>query len=115
MTAELAEAYTLAGNEAGALVVPAGLAFARARAARPELELYQPDKRHPSLAGTYLAACTVYAALFGRSPAGSSYTAGLPSELAAFLQATAWETVRAYLELPGGGAGRSSGPGPRGG
>ena len=58
MTAQLAEQYTIAGNANDALVIPAGLAFAKAVARRPELELYQPDKRHPTLAGTYLAACT---------------------------------------------------------
>ena len=30
---------------------------------QPELNLYAPDKRHPSLAGTYLATCVVFAAL----------------------------------------------------
>ena len=64
MTEELAEAYTQAGNDSNALVIPAGLAFARALKQRPELVLYAPDKRHPSMAGTYLAATTVYAALF---------------------------------------------------
>ena len=63
MTAQLAEQYTIAGNANDALVIPAGLAFAKAVARRPELELYQPDKRHPTLAGTYLAACTSYAAI----------------------------------------------------
>jgi uncharacterized protein DUF4886 len=96
MTAQLAEAYTSAGNANDALVIPAGLAFARAIAKRPELELYQPDKRHPSLAGTYLAACTVFAALTKKSPVGSTYNAGLDQDLAKFLQATAWETVQAY-------------------
>ena len=60
MTAQLAEQYTLAGNANDALVIPAGLAFAKAVSKRPSLELYQPDKRHPTLAGTYLAACTTY-------------------------------------------------------
>ena len=64
MTAQLAEQYTLAGNASDALVIPAGLAFARAIAKRPDIELYEIDKRHPSLAGTYLAACTVYATLY---------------------------------------------------
>lgn len=63
MTALLAEQYTRAGNANDALVIPAGLAFARSIAAKPDLNLYQPDKRHPSLAGSYLAAATVYAAL----------------------------------------------------
>jgi len=36
MTAQLAEQYTLAGNANNALVIPAGLAFAKAMAKRPE-------------------------------------------------------------------------------
>ena len=96
MTVQLAEQYTIAGNANDALVVPAGLAFARAIAGRPGLELYTADKRHPSLAGTYLGACTTYAAIRGKSPVGSTYTAGLDPELAAYLQAAAWEAVKAY-------------------
>jgi uncharacterized protein DUF4886 len=96
MTAQLAEAYTIAGNENNALVIPAGLAFARAIGKQPEFNLYAPDKRHPSLAGTYLAACTVFAALTGRSPVGNSYLAGIDPPTAQFLQTVAWETVRDY-------------------
>jgi hypothetical protein len=96
MTAQLAEAYTREANRNDALVIPAGLAFARSVAKRPALELYQPDKRHPTLAGTYLAACTSYAAVYGKSPVGNGYTAGIDGDTAAFLQAVAWETVREY-------------------
>jgi hypothetical protein len=96
MTAQLAEQYTIAGKANGAQVVPAGLAFAKSVQRRPDLELYAADKRHPSLAGTYLAACTVYATLFGKSPVGNAYTAGLPPDVAAHLQATAWDTVKEY-------------------
>ncbi len=98
MTAQLAEAYTVAGNANNALVIPAGLAFARAIQKQPELNLYAPDKRHPSLAGTYLAACTVFAALTGRSPVGNAYLAGIDEPTARFLQTTAWETVQAYYQ-----------------
>jgi hypothetical protein len=96
MAAQLAEQYTLAGNANDALVIPAGLAFAKAIGKRPDLELHQPDKRHPSLAGTYLAACTVYAAITKKSPVGNAYTAGIDPALAGFLQATAWETIQEY-------------------
>jgi hypothetical protein len=92
----LAEAYTAAGNANDALVIPAGLAFARAIAERPALNLYVADKRHPSLAGTYLAAATTYAALFGRTPEGNRHLAGLDADTAAFLQRVAWATVRDY-------------------
>ena len=96
MTADLAEAYTVAGNANDALVIPAGLAFARVRGLQPELNLYAPDKRHPSLAGTYLAAATVFAALTGKSPVGNSYRAGLDEPTAQLLQNAAWDTVQAY-------------------
>jgi hypothetical protein len=85
MTAQLAEAYTLAGNANNALVIPAGLAFAKSIAKQPELNLYVPDKRHPSLAGTYLAACVVFASLTGKSPVGNSYLAGIDPPTAKFL------------------------------
>ncbi len=98
MTTQLADAYTQAAKDNGARVIPAGLAFARSIARRPALNLYAPDKRHPSLAGTYLAAATTYATLWGKSPIGLRYTAGLDVETAGFLQAIAWETVQGYTQ-----------------
>ncbi len=96
MTAQLAEAYTVAGNDNDALVIPAGLAFARALGKQPELNLYAADKRHPSPAGTYLASCVVFAALTGNSPVGNAYHAGIDEPTAAFLQNVAWETAQDY-------------------
>ncbi|WP_375462317.1 hypothetical protein [uncultured Enterovirga sp.] len=101
MTAQLAQAYTEEANRNGMLVIPAGLAFAEAIARRRDIALYQPDKRHPTLAGTYLAAVTTYAALFGKSPVGNA-SAGMPSigildpATAAFLQQVARDTVQRY-------------------
>ena len=97
MTTELAEAYTRAGNDNGAFVVPVGLAFAKSSQRRPELNLYAADKRHPSLAGTYLAACTLYASLFKKSPVDLKYTAGLDPASARLLQEVAWETVQDFF------------------
>jgi hypothetical protein len=96
MTEQLAAAYTKAGNDSDALVIPGGLAFARAHKERPDLILHASDKRHPSLAGTYLAASTVYAALFRKSPEGLGYTAALDADLAKFLQTVAWQTAQEY-------------------
>lgn len=108
MTAALAEAYTRAGNETGALVVPAGLAFAAARAKDSTVSLYQADKFHPSLAGSYLAACTVLAAVYGMSPVGNRYTAGLDGKTASLLQSVAVETVARYYGVGVEAASRSS-------
>ena len=97
MTAQLAEQYTVAGNDNDALVIPGGLAFANAISKRPDLEFYQSDKRHPTLIGTYLGACTIYASLYKKSPVGNTYLAGIDPKLANFLQVTAWETVLEYF------------------
>jgi hypothetical protein len=97
MTAQLADAYTTAGNDSDAFVIPVGLAFAKAIERQPALDLYVADKRHPSLAGTYLAAATTYGALFRKSPVGLKYTAGLSQETAEFLQAAAWRTLQEYF------------------
>ncbi|MEI6203055.1 MAG: hypothetical protein WCP68_13995 [Enhydrobacter sp.] len=96
MTVGLAEAYTMAGNDNNALVIPAGLAFARVVKEHPEITLYIADKRHPTLAGSYLGAATSYAALFRQSPVGLAYTAGLDPAVAKTLQEAAWATVLAY-------------------
>jgi len=97
MTADLAEAYTQAGNDNNMLVIPTGLAFAESVRQRPGLNLYAPDKRHPSLAGSYLGACTAYASLFKKSPAGIAFNGGLDNDTAAFLQKVSWETVTKYF------------------
>jgi hypothetical protein len=96
MTAQLADAYTAEANAHDVLVIPAGLAFAKSIAKRPDLELFQPDKRHPTLPGTYLAAATSYAALTGKSPVGNTYTGGVDPQTARVLQTVAWETVEEY-------------------
>jgi hypothetical protein len=85
-------AYTRAGNENGR-----GLAFARSKQQHPELNFYAADRRHPSVAGTYLAACRLYASLFKKSPVDLQYTAGLSDASAKLLQLAAWETVQDYF------------------
>ena len=81
------------------LVIPAGLSFARVVNERPDLELYQADKRHPSLIGTYLAAATVYATLTGLSPETNGFSADIDPELAKALRAAAWSATRDYSEM----------------
>ena len=104
MTGQLATEYLQAGRQNNALVVPAGLAFAESIRRRPELNLYVADKRHPSLAGTYLGACTVLASVYRQNPIGNPYTAGLPADVAAHLQQVAWETAQAFHAKEGRGS-----------
>lgn len=96
MTEPLAAAYTAIGRELGARVSPVGLAFATVRSERPDLALIIQDDKHPTPAGTYLAACTFFALLHGVSPEGNPYNADLPDGVAGYLQQVAWTTVNAY-------------------
>jgi hypothetical protein len=92
----LDSSYTLIGNRTGSLVVPVGLAFARADSLETGITMRIADLRHPTPAGSYLAACTFYAALFGETPVGHPYTAGLDNGVASTLQKIAWDTVEEY-------------------
>ena len=96
MTRLLDQAYSELGAELDAGVAPVGVAFERVTRERPSLALRTADLRHPSLAGTYLAACVFYATLHDRSPQGIDYDAGIDPEIAAYLQRVAWEIVQAY-------------------
>lgn len=100
MMGQIQSLYDSVGAEAGALVVPVGLAFERAYKARPDLRLHKDyDGSHPDLIGTYLAAATVYATIYGVSPVGNSYDyfGKINSETRLFLQTIAEQTVQDYF------------------
>ena len=70
-------AYLRITDSAQASVAPVGVAWKYVRDTYPTINLYAGDGSHPSLEGTYLAACTFYASVFRKSPVGATYTAGL--------------------------------------
>lgn len=63
----VSESYRLAAEDVGGILIPAGEAL---RHVDPEssIEVFAADAFHPSPAGTYLAALTVYRTLTGRLP-----------------------------------------------
>ena len=102
MITSLASAFTRLGLEELLMVIPVGLAFEQARQEIPGIVLHDPDRLHPSLKGTYLAAAVFYAALYGKSPESLAYDAGLDSTLAQRLRRIAWQTVSKYKAAPKG-------------
>jgi hypothetical protein len=66
------------------------------REQRSDIELYQPDLRHPTVAGSYLAGAVVYASIIGKPFDDDSFTAGLDPAVAAYLRKAAWEVAAAY-------------------
>jgi hypothetical protein len=120
--AALTYAFMHAGRESGGIVAPVGLAWQQVREQKPAMELYQKDGSHPSSAGSYLAACVIYATLFHQSPAGLPWRivgpsvnldtekvepkkkevlVDLPWADAEFLQDAAWEAWQS-LQKKGG-------------
>src|SRR5262245_31810418 len=96
---EIADAHRRLARELNVDVAPVGLAWQQSIKERPSLDMYASDREHPSLAGTYLATCVVYATVLGRDPAESKYApAGLNGEEATFLQNVARRTVQSYRE-----------------
>ncbi|MCO6466919.1 MAG: T9SS type A sorting domain-containing protein [Bradyrhizobiaceae bacterium] len=59
--------YSNAADTIGALLSPVGPLWHAIRDSFPNVEMYQPDESHPTLSGTYAAACSFYALLFGES------------------------------------------------
>ena len=77
----LADAYDEIGTEIGAVVVPAGRAWELMMASHDKPTLHAEDGSHPTVAGTYLAACSFYATLFGgNSAACEANITGLTDE-----------------------------------
>ena len=86
----IADAYTAVGAEIGATVVPVGLAWQRFLSEHASPALHDKDRSHPTLAGSYLAACVFYSVLFGESPQGiDEPVEGLGDDEAARLRASA--------------------------
>ncbi len=69
-----------------AVVSPVGAVWHHIRDNYPNLELYAADESHPSIAGTYAAACCFYCALFRRDPTLITYNHNLPENDAAIIK-----------------------------
>mgnify|MGYP002568988105 CR=1 FL=1 len=95
MQTQLSQSYTAIADELDALLCPAGIAFMRSIEKYPDIDLWnEEDGQHPSEAGSYLAACCMYATIYNESPVGLTYlTENLDADTASKLQQIAAETV----------------------
>jgi hypothetical protein len=88
----ISDAYTDIGRELGATVVPVGVAWQRFLRKHDQPALHDKDQSHPTLAGSYLAACVFLAVLLKASPVGiDAEVAGLSTKDRVLLQKAAWQ------------------------
>jgi hypothetical protein len=99
----VAMSYGLAASEVDGIFLPATQAWLEAWARDPSAPLYSSDGFHPSPAGTYLAAATIFGVLADRSPlalpanieTASGYRIDLAPALADVLKAAAAAAIAA--------------------
>ena len=92
MDSLLYERYTMMAERNQAAISPVGRVWHVLREQHPEIELYNADESHPSLAGTYAAAVTFYSVLFKKSATCIENDLTLDSETAEAIRETV-ETV----------------------
>ena len=73
MTQLVSSTYSDLSKRLGAELAPVGRAFERSLIRYPKLALWAADGSHPTLAGSYLAACVLYAAISGTDPRAAEY------------------------------------------
>ena len=60
--------YLLFADKLHTGVSPVGMVWKEVRESNPEINLYQEDRFHPIVTGSYLSACTHFTTIFGESP-----------------------------------------------
>ncbi len=99
MQSRVSRGYFELASRLPAVMAPVGFAWEEALRRQPQLNLWGDDGRRPSLTGSYLTACVLYAQLTNRDPTGSRFMAGLDRAQAQSLQRIARESVlRMYPE-----------------
>jgi hypothetical protein len=90
----ITDAYTQIGGALDAILVPVGVAWEKLLKEHAHPELHDADGSHPTLAGSYLAACVFHAVLFKQRPHATNrtLTALNPADQGR-LQKVAWDGV----------------------
>jgi hypothetical protein len=102
MIENIKKMYIDAGNENNALVIPVGIAFENAYKQNPEIQLHKSfDGSHPSLLGTYLAACVVFSSITNETPLNIEYNYfdKIDDKDKKFLQKIAHNTVEDFFQI----------------
>ena len=102
MIEDIKKMYIDAGIKNNALVIPVGIAFENAYKIKPNIKLHKSfDGSHPSMLGTYLASCVVFASITQKTPKGLHYNYfnKISDADKNFLQDIAHMTVESFFDL----------------
>ena len=85
--------YTTMANNNQGILSPVGAVWRHIRTNYPNLELYDSDGSHPSLLGSYAAACTFYTVIFRADPSLITYNSSLDSNTAGTIKSVVENVV----------------------
>lgn len=74
--------YRTMAQDNNAIVSPVGAVWRYIRQNFPSIELYQADESHPSVAGTYAAACAFYTVIYRKDPTLITFNSTLSATVA---------------------------------
>ncbi len=101
MTYDVVAGYTAIGEELGVTVSYAGWAYYDVFTNHADkIDLYNKDNYHPSKSGSYLAALTHFATIFGDDPRAVNYNAGQGVRNAEILKKAAYNATYNTPEIP---------------
>lgn len=95
----LYERYMYMTHHNQASVSPVGRVWRKIRSEHPEIELYQSDESHPSVIGSYAAACSFYTLFFRKDPTLIATDLSVNAAIAQIIRETAKEVVYDSLHL----------------
>jgi hypothetical protein len=90
------DSYALAARDVSGWFLPAGETWRAAWRSEPSLALYGSDGFHPTVAGSYAAALTIFAGLSGRSPLDLPAPAAVDPNVAERLRQATQEALENY-------------------
>jgi len=80
-------------NVGDEIVSPIGKCWIQSLNQMPSVDLFYSDNVHPSLAGSYLAAASIFTSIFKVNPTTLNYTGGVNSTTASNMRQIAWSQV----------------------
>lgn len=93
MDSMLCERYTYMAHQFDASLCPVGRVWRYIRTNHPDIELYQSDESHPSVAGTYAAACAFYVMFFERDPELITYKPSISENMSQTIRSAVKQVV----------------------
>ncbi len=93
MQDRLIESYTEMAEDNNSGLAPVGIAWKNIRENYPAIDLYASDGSHPSIHGSYLAACVFYSVLFNETPENAYIPNNITTSEAAIIQVVAYNAT----------------------